>query len=266
MYQPDNEFKEGGLIMKKSFCSVRKNLKIFPGKITDYESLARFHYRDSAVGPVSNIFVIADQHPQRKLSAGTVGVIVYCMPAPNNAARNIATDGFFTGLDRASSLQLLNNNLRTMSRLIIEPRYRGLGLASWLVAETMDEVGTPMIEAISVMGKTHPFLKQAGMTEYSPPADPKTEKMRAALEMIGIDEACWTDSRQVHQQIETLNGPKREFIEQHVGAFLQKFQSQRNMPHCFERTDFLLSKLCDAGNYYLWQNPENPCRIRPGKK
>ena len=242
--------------MKQNICSVRKQLRIMPGNHADYESLARFHYRDFTVGPMSHIFIIVDQHPHRRLSAGVVGAVVYCSPPPNNATRNIATNGFFTGLDRASSLKLLNRNLRTMSRLIIEPRYRGLGLASWLVAQTMDKVGVPMIEAMSVMSKTHPFLKRAGMTEYVPSPEPKTEKMRAALETIGIDESLWADSHRVHKQIELLDRARGSFIEQSIGAFLQKFQSQRNMPHSFERTDFVLSKLCDTGNYYLWYNPD----------
>ena len=74
----------------------------------------------------------------RKGYESVVGVIVYIMPAPSLELRNVATGGVFGGLgDRGMQLQMVNENIRCVGRVIIEPRYRGLGLSSWLVKETM---------------------------------------------------------------------------------------------------------------------------------
>jgi hypothetical protein len=59
-----------------------------------------------------------------------------------------------------------------------------LGLASWLVKETMPLIGTAMVEASSIMGCFHPFFKRAGMLEFQHPLDVKTERMRSAFETV----------------------------------------------------------------------------------
>lgn len=243
-------------MITNSLCTIRKHLKIIPAGKDQYHELAKFHYRGDTLGPHSHIFAIVDEHPWRRLAAPVIGVIVYRPPVPNLAARNIATGGLFSGLDRSTGLTLLNNSLKTVSRVIIEPRCRGLGLASWLVKETMPLVGTGMVEAVAVMGKVHPFFKQAGMTEFTPKSDLKTERMTAALETAGIGQNIWPDTERVHHRIDTLDPYLRLFMESEIRAFLQKFGSRRDMPHSVERTEFVLSKLAPPGNYYLWINPK----------
>lgn len=237
-------------------CQIRKFLKIIPAGRALYEELACFHYRDKPTGPTTHIFAILDEHPLRRPTVPAAGVIVYRPPVPNLGVRNAVTGGFFTGLPRAAGLSLLNEHVRCISRVIIDPRYRGLGLASWLVRETMAFVDVAMIEATSIMGRFHPFFKRAGMQEFSPAPDVKTERMAAAMETVGIDENLWTDAEQVHGRIDSLDASHRAFIEQQIDRFLQKFASQRNMGHSLKRTDFVLSKLTPPGNYYLWLNPD----------
>lgn len=242
---------------------IYKYLKLVPGNAAQYASLAAFHYRDKTLGPVTNIFAMVEENPRRKPFVPAAGVIVYRPPVPNLGIRNIATGGFFSGLDRASGLQLLNEHVRCISRVIIDPRYRGLGLASRLVRETLPQVGVAMVEASAVMGHCHPFFRKAGMREWQPVPSIKTERMMTALETIGIDRQDWIDSEAVHERIETLDKSRRDFIERQIDAFLQKFHTQRNMKHCLNRTDFVLSKLGEPANYYTWLNPDKPV---PGLK
>lgn len=237
-------------------CSIQKDLKIEPVDMNAYHRLAGFHYRQGSLGPCTHLFGIREGHFRRRLTVPVVGVIVYRPPVPNLAIRNIATGGFFSGLPRSMGLSLLNEHARCISRVIIDPRYRGLGLASRLVSETMPLVAASMVEASSVMGMVHPFFERAGMARFRSAPDVKTERMKAALETIGINEHLWIDTEQVHEQIESLNPPQRQFIEEQMRNFLQKFARQRNLPHSLDRTDFVLSKLGAPGHYYLWLNPE----------
>ena len=145
-------------------CSIVKNLEIVGGCADDYHKLARFHYRDSSLGPYAAIFAIRP----------AIGVIVYKMPSPGCQLRNVALDNPFVGMDRSTRLSLINKTIRCISRVIIEPRYRGLGLASRLVRETMGRMNTPFIEAMAVMGLINPFFEKAGMWPYYgkvPPPD-----------------------------------------------------------------------------------------------
>jgi len=233
-------------------CSLQKHLRIVPGKQADYEELSRFHYQPAALGPTRAVYKFIDDHPWRHLAAPVVGVIVYGSPAANLAGRTVVTGGVFSGLDRSAALSLLNERMVCIRRVIIEPRYRGLGLASRLVAETLPLTGAAMVEAVSVMGRIHPFFKRAGMKAFAPPPDAKTERMKAAMEAVGIDEHHWHDSTAVHRKIEQFDHPLRTFIDSEMERFCQKFTNRRQMGHGHERTSFVLSKLNAHGIYYLW--------------
>jgi hypothetical protein len=202
-----------------SACTLQKYLRVFPAKRTDYEHLARFHYLSAAFGPTRAVYKLIDEHPWRRLAAPVVGVIVYGVPSANLAARNTATGGLLSGLDRSAALSLLNEQMVCIRRVIIEPRYRGLGLATRLVAETLTLTGAAMVEAVSVMGRVHPFLERAGMRAFGPRPDAKTERMATALETVGIGKHPWNDSKTLQTKIERLDPPRRIFIDREMDHF-----------------------------------------------
>jgi hypothetical protein len=61
----------------------------------------------------------------------------------------------------------LRDNLRTISRIIVHPRFRGIGLASQLARCLCDDCPTPYIEAIAAMAALHPLFERAGMTRVT---------------------------------------------------------------------------------------------------
>ena len=92
------------------------------------------------------------------------------------------------------------------------------------------------------------------MRAFAPRPDAKTERMKTALETVGIDEDSWSDSTAVHRKIAPFHGQSRIFIDREMGRFCQKFTNRRGMPNSPKRTGFVLSKLAAAGAYYLWDN------------
>jgi hypothetical protein len=116
----------------------------------------------------------------------------------------------------------------------------------------MPLTGAAMVEAIATMGGVHPFLAQAGMREYAREVDAKTERMRTALESVGIGEELWADADDVHGRLLGLDRRQRAFVDDEMLRFVEKFAAQRKMEACAERTEFVLSKLGDGGQYYLW--------------
>jgi ABC-type ATPase with predicted acetyltransferase domain len=60
--------------------------------------------------------------------------------------------------------QWINKNLRTISRVVVHPQFRGVGLGSELVRRILQECPTRYVETIAAMGKVHPFFEKAGMT------------------------------------------------------------------------------------------------------
>ena len=95
--------------------------------------------------------------------------------------RNTATGKVFAGFDRTTRLKLINKNIRTISRVIIEPRFRSLGLAARLVKETMPLMNVPFVEGLAVMGRVNPFFEKAGMTRFDAPPSPGCARLIEAL-------------------------------------------------------------------------------------
>jgi len=59
----------------------------------------------------------------------------------------------------------LDKKFAIISRVVVHPKYRTIGLGVKLVKETMPLVGLPFIEAIAVMAQYNPFFEKAGMTK-----------------------------------------------------------------------------------------------------
>jgi len=251
-------------------CSVCKKLRIVRGCLDDYRQLAHYHYRDSRLGPFAAIFNLKPAPElEETLHAKTVGVIVYSMPSPSLELRNIATNNFFAGFQKSTQLALINKNIRCISRVIIDPRFRGLGLASRLVRQTMPEMNVPIIEAMAVMGLVNPFFEKAGMKAYTAKMSARFNRLIEALSIVGIEEdshapACagdtgpdhqLIDAEKVQRKLERLPPPEAEFIEFEIRRFLQGYGKHRNSQPGLERTRYMLSKLTLRPVYYIWFNP-----------
>jgi len=275
-------------------CTISKNIEIVPGTYEDYKQLARYHYRDASrliggsnqpanagLGQVTKIYALR-YCPVKT----TIGVIVYSRPTPGQELRNIATNNFFAGFDQSTQLALLNRNIRRISRVIIEPRFRGLGLATRLVRETMPTENVPIIEAVAVMGLVNPFFEKAGMTAFQGKQKESHVRLIEAFSAIRIisddmrDDGRMTsdeslDPRQVHRKIEQLSSSdviasplgtkqsnsKAEFIETEIRRFLKGYANRRYSKPSLERTAFILSRLTEHPVYYIWFNPKLGYRI-----
>jgi GNAT superfamily N-acetyltransferase len=232
-------------------CSVCENLQIMPGCLDDYRRLAGYHYCGGHTGPASAIFVLS--RPGCKMP---VGVIVYSNAPVVLELRNVATGHIFAGLDRSTQLELINANIRRISRVIVEPRFRGLGLASWLVRETMPLLNVPIIEAIAVMGWVNPFFEKAGMKAYKAQPSAASVQFIEALSFIGIEQAELLDPELVQHKFDKLNDSQAQFIEHQVRHFLKNHGRRRDMPPGLERTRYILTKLTARPVYYIWFNPK----------
>jgi len=234
-------------------CSICRKVQIIPGCLADYRKLAHYHYRDDRPGPFEKIYILRNES-LRATRKKTIGVIVYSMPSPRLELRSIVTNNFFCGFDRNTQLELINKNIRCISRVIIEPRFRGLGLAKRLVRLTMPKMNMPIIEAMAVMGRINPFLEKAGMTPYTSKPSQRFAQLTEALGMIGIEDKDLIDPPRVQRKLSLLNEEKTEFIEREIKHFLKGYGCRRSMPSGLERTKYLLSRLNTMPVYYIWFN------------
>ncbi|MEM3579608.1 MAG: GNAT family N-acetyltransferase, partial [Candidatus Bathyarchaeia archaeon] len=129
-------------------CSLVKEMRIEEGTTEDWRKLAGFHYRSHRIAGPRKIFCI-------KRGEELCGVIVYAYPPPTCFGRRLVLPKM--------SMKELNEKLSTISRVVVHPKYRTIGLGTKLVKETLPLVGTPYVEMPAVMAKYNPFAEKAGM-------------------------------------------------------------------------------------------------------
>ena len=277
-------------------CTLLAGVRIERGTRADWLALAPFHYRSHEAGAVTGIFrmvydtggvrnaecgmrneksksmtatmpdfSLRTPHgvypPRRALRTVLVGVIVFSRSPLSLGARDRATGGRYrtAGMGRTAAGYLVNRELRIISRVVLAPNWRGLGLASRLVAETLPLAGTPYVEALAAMGEMHPMFQRAGMTAYPQRPAPQGERLRAALETAGIDRAARRRGADFGRAIDALPAGPRRLVGQEVERWARSYLGAKNHRACRldrERMlDLAARHLDSAPAYYLWRNP-----------
>jgi ABC-type ATPase with predicted acetyltransferase domain len=90
-----------------------------------------------------------------------------------------------------------------ISRVVVHPKYRSIGLGERLVKETLALAGTPNVEAVAVMAKYNPFFEKAGMTRIAESKpNPHITKALAGLEALGFQTPLLASTSLTMQKIE----------------------------------------------------------------
>lgn len=160
---------------------ARMDVDIRPGTGADYACLARFHYRAGAPATCATVLRLTDA------DENTIGVLVVSRPTLNGRWRKYAWPGRFDGPDKKRNAARINEELRTISRVVIDPRYRALGLATRLVGAYLDIAPTRATEAVATMGRACPFFERAGMTAYHLAPSICNARLADALHHGGIE-------------------------------------------------------------------------------
>jgi len=132
-------------------CTLTKEMRIEEGTIADYKKLCLFHYRSARCPAPRKIFAL-------KRKNEVCGVIVYSYPPPHCFGRSKMWKGVFSEMQQ---------ELSTITRVIVHPKYRAIGLGVKLVKETLPLAGTPYVETVAVMAKYNPFFEKAGMQKIA---------------------------------------------------------------------------------------------------
>jgi hypothetical protein len=97
---------------------------------------------------------------------------------------------------RNLSIQEINRDLTWISRVVVHPKYRTIGLGVKLVKETLPLAGKPYVETIAVMAKYNPFFEKAEMTKIVE-TKPHPEMLKAVekLRAFGFNPVFLTSER-----------------------------------------------------------------------
>lgn len=172
---------------------ARSRLRIEEGVYADYKKLARWHYRpgDPAV-PVRVLRCVAGWE--------LAGVLVVSMPTLMGRWRRDAWPELrLSTIDRSRSARTLNQRVRTIARVIVEPRFRGTGVARDLVRSYLADPDSTHTEAIAAMGRHSPFFERAGMRRLELAPVRRDLELAAALRALRVAPwelaNCWDAGR-----------------------------------------------------------------------
>jgi ABC-type lipoprotein export system ATPase subunit/GNAT superfamily N-acetyltransferase len=214
-------------------CSLVQEMRVEPGTIEDWHGLCGFHYRSHQVRSVRRIFRLvrllgipstqrtpstrgtqSTQSTQSNQSDQSIqcnqidqniktakkelcGVIVYGYPPIGAQGRGLVLPKM--------GIQELNKKLSIISRVVVHPKYRSLGLGAYLIRESLPLVGTD-VEMVAVMAKYNPFAEKAGMRrilEQQP--SPEVKRISGVLASLGFNLQLLSSYKIAFSQLETLS-------------------------------------------------------------
>lgn len=149
---------------------MHPDLTFLPGRFRierargrDYRTLERFHYRPRSPATWCQVWVV------RYLAPGVrprvVGTAVLSYPSPSSLPRRRVLH--LRG-SRNDELRYANRHVRTISRVIVHPQFRSLGLSSLLVRCICRHCDTRYVDAMAAMGRAHPLFARGGMRRVAP--------------------------------------------------------------------------------------------------
>lgn len=144
------------------------------------ERLSPLHYRAGEPATCAKLLLARDPWAQLDIA-----MLQVSMPTLNGSWRAHAWPDVFAGdfaqQDASARARTTNMFLRTISRVIVDPRYRGLGIARRLVSTYLDDPLTPLTESLAAMGRWCPFFARAGMRQVNWPVSRRDAAFARAL-------------------------------------------------------------------------------------
>jgi len=199
--------------------SFFNRLSIRRGERRDWERFAHFHYKSHNLGIVDRIYLLC-------LDGSPIGVVVYAFPQMGCSLRNRVTGGRYTGTAATASARkrLLNEEVRVVQRIVIEPRFRGLGLAAALLRSTIPLLGVRFVECLAVMGGFSRFLQKAGFVEVG-----RMELPREGRILLGELRGCGLTDVELHDEKRLEEVLRRRCEESEAfGELLRRWFKQRS--------------------------------------
>jgi GNAT superfamily N-acetyltransferase len=204
-YYPNEPAKE---------CSLIKEMQIREGTTEDWRKLAGFHYRSHKIAAPREIFCL-------KRGEELCGVIVYNYPPPTCFGRRLVLPKM--------PMKELNQKLSIITRVVVHPKYRTIGLGTKLVKETLPLAGTEYVEMPAVMAKYNPFAEKAGMQKIAQQPPPKEAlKIAEILHQLGFNTQLLGSEKYVLSKLQTLNNKevakiREAFIKSNHARFMKYF-------------------------------------------
>ncbi|MCS4537586.1 MAG: GNAT family N-acetyltransferase [Thaumarchaeota archaeon] len=230
----------------KHRCSLTEGITITESGREAYEQLSEFHYRAGLPSTTRKIFAM-----QR--NGRIIGIIAY-------SASPLASSGRSKFLGYAPSSVEVNRDFLRISRVVIHPKYRSLGLGARLVRETLPLCRSRHVETFAVMARFNPFFEHGGMTRVEYESD-SVQQARAILQRVGVDfrSVNQLSDKEYGRVVEELAKARPHFALASVYGHEHKLSKEGLLKDLQDRsfTKRVLAELAiesEEKAYFIWRN------------
>ncbi len=200
--------------------SLIKEITIEPGGTADVEALEGYHYLGS--GRLITRFIYRMVYRGR-----TIGVILYISPQHQLAIRNSVMPEYRATLANTEILTRVNQEIVRIARVIIHPKYRGTGLATLLIKDTMQKTGYLIVETIAAMARFNPVFEKAGMKMVGIMQPTKAQKkLEETIRRLGGDPALMRSPTKRTVFVDGLNGDQLGDLEDSINFELDDMEGK----------------------------------------
>lgn len=137
-------------------------INIIPGTRDDLLALQDHHYNHAEPATIAKVL-------RANWYDTLAGVLVVSYPTLNADWRSAAFGPSFKLNCKGDLARRTNKHIRSISRVIVDPRFRGLGIATRLVRHYLADPLTACTEAVSVLNAFIPLFERAGMRRIDLP-------------------------------------------------------------------------------------------------
>jgi len=258
-FQPDilvekgfeNDVKVTNLGFQPRNCSVYNDVRVEKGSVEDYKKLSHFHYRTKDENEFGGLR-IKDGY-KLLYKDDLIGVIVYSNSYLNLKPRNMVFgDRYVYTPGDLGKARLINEEIARISRVVIHPKFRGIGLGEFLVRETLPQVNVKVVEVLAVMAKYNPFFERAGMVrvDYERDESSVEKKIREFFEAHNFDFNFARSKTYCRRFFNELNNQDKQTLI----AYLSRFASQPFVKMEAVTPDLLTRIVSSEGVYLYWVN------------
>ncbi|HEX7009486.1 MAG TPA: hypothetical protein VF184_05860 [Phycisphaeraceae bacterium] len=252
-------------------ADLTASLVLTTGTLRDYDELAAYHYLAQRPSPPTRVLVLRDprltvvgRYLQRRSKERVVGVLVESMPHLSCRMRNWALgDRYGTWLTPTQRAALLRDEVRCISRVVVHPQWRGLGLAVRLVRAALERPTTIFTEALAAMGRVHPFFRKAGMRAYRRPLHTSDARLLTAMETAGLTLLDLARADRAVERIEAMEPAKQRWLLRELKRWQRLHNPRRGcaVMSLIDQLRLAQARLMLQPVYYLYDRREGSAPV-----
>jgi GNAT superfamily N-acetyltransferase len=194
-----------------------------------------------------------------------VGIALFGYPHLLLAARARALPQFSVARIKAAGAAGLNRDVRLLQRVVVDPRFRGVGISRLLIRHGLSHVDAPWVECVAQMGEFSDFLLDAGFVpagEVAPPLSVRVLTRFAGRH--GIDLRLLVEPRSRRALLNTLPAKVAASLTRKL-ASVARSRIQTGFGSMRGRREFTqpllrkaLARLGARPAYFLWTRGDRP--------